>query len=447
MRPFIALLLVSALFGCGDRSAQTHRAPVSRPHPNTPYPWTGQEWETDIVIDGPQSDQDAVRSFIYYLRRNDGLDPFGGTNDRYKGRVFWDADVWVFPALALIDPDLARRIPEFRAQTAQYAQILTCEALGGRYTQEAERMRTMGGNIVDSSLPMRIGWEVDATGDDPTDAPTGRQEHAGGAVVLGLRWASALGLAPEVSAQDVGRAVALWYVQRSTKRPDGLHEVRDVVSVDEWHEGDNCLYTNAIAEWVVREYADPEMRFKLPRNSRGELVAYEGDTEKAYQQAAAALILWPLEREDLVDDPIAFIERFEGKEAPTGPAMSKSVYALIRARYGDADTALDKWRDSWKTYTTKGLQFCEKAGREDLTYFNTGAAGCLNAVIYGFIGARIVDDASKDAAKIELEDGMWLVFRPNLPREWKRVTFKGMTVLGEKYDVVCEGRTATVVTK
>ena len=63
------------------------------------------------------------------------------------------------------------------------------------------------------------------------------------------------------------------------------------------------------------------MRFKYPRNEKGELVAYDGDTEKAYQQAAAALILWPLEREDLVDDPIKFIERFEGKEAPTGPIM------------------------------------------------------------------------------------------------------------------------------
>lgn len=397
------------------------------------------------MIDGPQSDQDAVRSFIYYLKENEGHDPFGGTNDRYKGRVFWDADVWVFPALALIDPALARKIPEFRIASSSHSQVVTCAELG--FDRDAARLSSMGVDFVDPSLPLKFAWEVDTFGADTILAPTGKQEHVSGGVVWGLQLADDLGLAPHSRVEDIGVGVARYFMDRSSVYIRDARQIKDVVSVDEWHEGDNCLYTNAIADWTIKKYFGWDMKFEFPRNARGELVAYEGDTEKAYQQAAAALILWPLEREDLVDDPIKFIERFEGKEAPTGPAMSKSVYALIRARYGDADVALKKWRDSWKTYTTYELLFCEKAGREDLTYFNTGAAGCLNAVIYGFIGARIVDDASKDSAKIALKNGRWLVFRPNLPRDWKRVTFMGMTVLGKKYDVVCEGRTATIAAK
>jgi trehalose/maltose hydrolase-like predicted phosphorylase len=243
---------------------------------------------------------------------------------------------------------------------------------------------------------------------------------------------------------DIGRAVAHYYVHRSTGASNG-REIPNVVSVDEWAETDNCLYTNLAAEWVVREYLDPSVRFALPRDRAGELVAYQGDPRRAYQQAAAPLALWPLEREDLVAEPIAFIERFEGKEAPNGPAMSLSLYALLRARHGDADRALETWRESWRRYTDDDLEFREKPGRDDLAYFNTGAAGCLNAVVYGFIGARVVDAPRDDDARIALKNGRWLVFRPNLPSEWRKVTLKGAKVLGSTFDVVCEGRKATVV--
>jgi trehalose/maltose hydrolase-like predicted phosphorylase len=401
------------------------------------------------VIDGPAEDQDAVRSFIYYLKQNVGegrLGPFGDTNEKYKGRVFWDADVWVFPALALIDAERAKTIPDFRIATSSYSQVVTCRELGDEYTKEADRLSARGINFVEPALPLKFAWEVDSIGFDSINAPTGKQEHVSGGVVWGLRLADDLGLASHSRSEDIGRAVAHYYAARSSTN-GSLREIKNVASVDEWFEGNNCLYTNAIASWVIRTYLVDNVRFKYPRNANGELVAYDGDTEKAYQQAAAPLILWPLEREDLVDDPIAFLERFEGKEAPGGPAMSLSVYALIRARYGDAERAHKTWRESWRKYTegNQMLMFSERPGRKDLTYFNTGAAGCLNAVIYGFIGARIVDDASNDGAKIELKNGRWLVFRPNLPSAWRKVTFRGMQVLGRSYTVVCEGRRAEVV--
>ena len=413
------------------------------------YPWDGAAWATDIVIDGPVEDQQAVRSFIHYLRQNVGqgsLGPFGKTNERYKGRVFWDADVWVFPALALIDPERAKAITDFRQATAQWCQIRTCQELGGKFNEFAKKQRAVGHNFVDPEMPLKFPWESDSLGLDTTNAPTGKQEHVSGGVVWGLRLADDLGLAEPKRAKDVGEAVARYYVERSSVYVRDARQIKGVVSVDEWHEGDNCLYTNAVADWMIKRFLGLDLKFKYPRNAKGELVAYDGDPERAYQQAAAPLILWPLEREDLVKDPIVFLDRFEGKEGPDGPAMSLSVYALIRARYGDADHAYKTWRTSWKKYTDGNPQllFSERPGRKDLTYFNTGAAGCLNAVIYGFIGARIVDDATGDHAKIPLNNGRWLVFRPNLPKAWNKVTFKGMRVMGEKYDVVCAGRTATV---
>jgi trehalose/maltose hydrolase-like predicted phosphorylase len=441
MRPCTAFFLASTIAcGCSQEAAKPEPAPLT-------YPWEGAfaNWQTDIVIEGPAEDQQAVRSFIYYLRRNvdaENLSPFGTTNDLYAGRYFWDMDVWVFPALALIAPEQAKAIPQARIRTAKRAQIETLRSLGQR--QPAELLERVWKDVVIRSLPLRFPWESDESGRDVSPPHTKEEIHVSGDVAWGLRLASDLGLADAQNVDDIGKAVAEYYLARSVRNPEGLRELRDVVSVDEWITGDNCLYTNAVAQWTIESFLEQDVRFYFPHDGKGNLVAYDGDPVRAYQQAAAPLVLWPLEREDLVTDPVAFLDRFEGKESPNGPAMSLSVYALVRARYSDADQALQTWRESWRKYTDAGLQFSERPGRSDLTYFNTGAAGCLNAVVYGFLGARVVSEPRDDDAKIALKNGRWLVFRPNLPSEWKKATFKGMTVLGKTYDVVCVGRTATV---
>lgn len=443
MRPCTAFLLLSALVVAGGCQSSTSKQTTNEPRPWDTDPPT---WAADIVIEGPQEDQEAVRSFIYHLTKNvdEGrLDPFGGTNERYRGRIFWDADVWVFPALALVDPKRAQLISRYRLQTAQFVQAETCNRMGGSYAESAAALLQSSHDRVDPGLPLKFNWESDAAGLDPVGAPTNKQEHVSGDVVWGLQMASDLGLVDQTTVNDIGSAVANYYMLRSVETLSG-RSIRDVVTVDEWVDADNCLFTNAIAEWVVKTYTDAPDKFAIPRDPNGNVVAYDGDPVRAYKQASAPLVLWPLEREDLVGDPIKFLERFKGKESPNGPAMSLSIYALIRARYGDADAALQTWRESWKRYTDRDLQFQEEPGREDLTYFNTGAAGCLNAVVYGFIGARLVSQPRPDDAKIEIENGKWLVFRPNLPNDWKKVTFKNIRVLSETYEVVCAGMRATV---
>ncbi|MCH7944515.1 MAG: hypothetical protein IIC73_00655 [Armatimonadetes bacterium] len=406
----------------------------------------GFVFTSDIELDGPDGDEQAIRSMLFYLRTSAGshtTGPMGLSNDVYDGHVFWDADVWMFPALALIAPDAARAITRYR--------LLTAEVHQGGYvvadpSDSAEQLRFIARfdyeiNLTDE--PLRYPWESDYFGRDVTEGPTFNEDHVSGDVAWSMDMADALGFTDR--ANDVGKAVATYYMQRLVVNKNGQAEIRDVTGVDEWFEGDNCLYTNAIADWTIKKYLGEDVNMYYPRDSQG-LLAYDGDPRRAYQQAAAPLILWPLEREDLVEDPIAFLDLFEGKEAPNGPAMSLSVYALIRARYGDADHAYETWRESWKKYTDGNplMLFSEKPGRPDLTYFLTGAAGCLNAVIYGFIGVRILDEEPEDEAKLELMNGKWLVVRPNLPKAWKSVTFKGMQVLGKRYDVHCVGRTATI---
>ena len=127
--------------------------------------------------------------------------------------------------------------------------------------------------------------------------------------------------------EQVGTAVANYYKRRVKRNEDRQSEIRDVTGVDEWFEGDNCLYTNAIADWTIKKYLGEDVNMYYPRDEKG-LLAYDGDERRAYKQAAAPLILWPLEREDLVDNPIAFLDLFEGKEAPNGPVQNLQKWVL-----------------------------------------------------------------------------------------------------------------------
>lgn len=370
------------------------------------------DWTSDIVIDGPIEDQQAVRSFIHYLRAvcpRGMCGPFGTSNDQYRYKVFWDTDVWILPSVLFLDKSWAGELAQFRIKNAK---------------------------IVDGKC--RFPWESDENGDEASTAPTRSAEHQSGDVMLGLEMAAANGQADRADVDRIGKAVARFFETRMERNALGQWEMKRVTSVDEWREGDNCLYTNAVAYLTVRRYLGKSLSVYYPRNVRGELLAYEGDRGKAYKQTAAPLVLWPLEHSTIVSDPIAFLKRFEGKETPNGPAMSMSVYALLYARYQKPDEAYKIWRESWTKYTDGNplLLFSEKKNKPDLTYFATGAAGCLNAVIYGFLGAKIQDSPASPEDSIKMANGKWLVFAPHLPQAWRSLTFKGMWVGGRQYDVI-----------
>uniref|UniRef100_A0A0B7AKW7 Glycoside hydrolase family 65 central catalytic domain-containing protein n=1 Tax=Arion vulgaris TaxID=1028688 RepID=A0A0B7AKW7_9EUPU len=57
----------------------------------------------------------------------------------YLGHIFWDQDIWMFPPIALLYPDLGRLIVETRTRTLAAAKILARESGfdGARYPWES----------------------------------------------------------------------------------------------------------------------------------------------------------------------------------------------------------------------------------------------------------------------------------------------------------------------
>lgn len=451
-----------------------------------------KRWQTDIEIDGPVADQQAVRSFLFYLRsaiHPDGgmsISPFGLSNQQYNGHVFWDADIWVFPALAFVDPNEAREIPGYRIKHYYSAKE---NFLRGLSWPEAGKAMYAFHSPVDQN-PIQFPWESSVTGLEVSPPPSRKEIHVSGSVLWGFNQALALGMLDDpllftrAGHQSPGYVIShfywgprvLWSL-RSTPRilawdeplADSPYELREVMSPDENHIGDNDLYTNLLAQWdydawtiqsnsheeglgpVFRWMTPAERKkenvptFKLPRDGTS-FLTYDGDPVKSYKQAAAVLAIYPLQYPPAEKEARVMMDRFADKVIKNGPAMTESVHSIIWSRLGEKEKAYATWLRSWQEFVKQPhLLFSEKRNK-DVTYFTTGAGGSLQSVIYGFLGFRLDSKKEPGAAwSKKLNGESWLSIKPNLPPAWKSVKFKNFTVLDQHYTLRADSHGATVI--
>lgn len=397
-----------------------------------------RRWHTDIVIDGPAEDQQAIHSFMFYLwgavsKKGDmSVSPMGLSSTQYNGHVFWDADIWVAPALAFFDPQGAEAIASYRLALQRTAE--------GNYENwlEAERPTAtlkLGGawkgiHLIGQKFP----WESSVSGKETVPGPSKFEDHISGTIAFTLSRAAALGFVPGESATAARGAVGTFYDNRSVKGPDGLRHLNGTMSPDENHVGDDDLYTNLVAMWTTNGGKwPPQPTYYLPKDSQS-FLTYTGDRLKGYKQAAAVLSIFPLQYPPAEKQAKAMMDRFADKVTKNGPAMSDSVHATIWARLGEKEKAYSAWRESWQPFTTGPLMLFSEKRSSLKTYFTTGAAGSLNAVIYGFLGFRLDSEQESGAAwSKKVNGGYWLSIKPNLPPQWKSVKFKNFRLLGKSF--------------
>lgn len=410
-----------------------------------------EAWRTDIEIDGPVEDQQAIRSFLFYLRASvpaglkprseqGGVGPFGLSDARYNGHVFWDADVWIMPALLFVDPERARSIVEYRLAR-----------LGGareNYRRWLRDGRPTGTGRVDSSVPtaqnaLMFPWESSVSGLETIPGPSRFQHHISGTVVLGLEKALFQGLLSPEQLAEVGRGVAAFYRSRIEPGPGGAYALRGTMSPDEFFVGDNDLYTNLLVEGILARYGDP-VRLVRPRDEVG-FLTYEGDRLRGYKQAAALLAVYPLQHPEAEREARTMMARFAGRATPNGPAMSDSIEAVIWARLGEPEKAYEAWRRSWQRYTERSLMLFSERPRGRETNFLTGQGGCLQAVIFGFLGFRLGEGREEGALWEKIGGGgRTLSISPTLPPTWRSATFRNFTAFGERYTLSVSGNRVQV---
>jgi hypothetical protein len=375
-----------------------------------------------IEIEGDPESERYARSLDFYLRQSVNANgtmsvaPMGLSSDHYFGHIFWDADIWVFPALALLYPERAKAIPNYRIRMRKPAMenFNQWMADGRPYGKGSLGVLPSTGKFMGVKYP----WESSVSGRETVPGPSKYQDHITGSIAWSLRYGAKLGLVDPARSQEITGLAGLFYLNRMS--PTGL---LGTMSPDENHIGDNDLYTNILANECIDtlESSKPNQRAPLPKDAKS-FLTYDNDPVRGYKQAAAVLAIYPLQYPPAEKQAVVMLDRFMGKVSKNGPAMSDSVHATILARLGRADEAYELWKKDRVEFADQPLMMFSEKRSKPVTYFVTGAGGWMQTLLYGFLGLRIDDQPRPKAAwQQKLKSGAYISAEPRLPSAWKKL--------------------------
>jgi trehalose/maltose hydrolase-like predicted phosphorylase len=423
--------------------------------------WARRWTDAHVAIDGAPEDELAARFAVFHLLASvaaegeAALGARGLTGPAYGGHVFWDADVFVLPALAALRPAAARAMLEYRIRRLPAAR----DAAAAQGRQGA-----------------RFPWESADDGRDVTPrqarGPQGRpvrivtgeyEEH----IVADVAWAAseyAAWSGDEMLPESGGRDhisdhvsdhmsdhisdlvfdTARYWASRAEFDGAGRAHLRGVMGPDEYHTlVDDNAFTNVMARWNLRRAANlgegwgGDGRERARWREVADALVDGYDPERGlYEQFAGYWSLEPLLAANVAAPPVAAdvvlgAERVAGSQiikqadvlmlhhlvpgevAPGslaahidyyeprtahGSSLSPAITAALLARAGQADRALELFRvatrmdlDDLTGTTASGLHLATMGG-------------VWQALAYGFLGLRPATDA--------------LAVDPCLPRAW-----------------------------
>ncbi|WP_435593119.1 discoidin domain-containing protein [Nocardia sp. bgisy118] len=414
--------------------------------------WAGL-WRGDVEIPGEPDVQSWARGALYSLysasnpAQDNSLSPVGLSSDNYAGAVFWDADIWMFPALLYFAPELARTVVEYRYKTLPAAK------------DNARRLGFPGAfypwtSATDGDLDECHSW-------DPPHCLD--QIHLQGDVSLAA-WQYYLATGDTAYLRErswpIMSAVAAFWAARVTPNPDGSFSLRDVSGPDEYSNGvDDSVYTNAVAARALRnavraaeilgaphpaEWTAVADGLRMPFDAaHGVFAQFDGYAGTPIKQADTVLLIYPLEWPMPTDVAARVLEYYSARTDPDGPAMTDSVHAIDAAEIGAPGCASHTFLDRAARPFVRPpfAQFAEargaKAGARDplagapAFTFTTAAGGFLQSLTNGLLGLRLRGDA------VEVN--------PTLPPQFERgVTLRGMHWQGRTFDAVIGAERTTV---
>jgi protein-glucosylgalactosylhydroxylysine glucosidase len=403
-----------------------------------------KRWETDIELDGDPALQRVVRSMLFYLlcSADSGtglaIPPMGLSSAGYYGHVFWDSDTWMFPALVLTHPDVARSLVDFRARTMNAAKA-NARANGYRGAM--------------------YPWEADDRGNETTPhfaAQNAHSEiHVNGDVAL-AQWQYFLATGDSAwlahSGFPVIRATADFWVNRATydSTRDSYH-INNVVSVAEGLVGVNDdAYTNSVAKRNLEIATAASARLGARADPRWAMVAaklhmpFDSTTQsfRTYEGAPDSTLGWitPLLSYPLgvpMSDRAKRTHLAQAtrkiKDEESGAMMGVTLLSVDAAELGDralVDTLLPY---SYRAHLQGPFLMLSETPANHAVNFLTGAGGFLQQVIFGFTGLRV--------GKAGLEPQ----FPPVLPSTLQRLVLHDVRVRGKRYDVIVDSAGRRVI--
>lgn len=380
-------------------------------------------WESDIRIEGDEQSQQDVHSMLYHLYSfvREGTDmspsPMGLSGLGYNGHVFWDTELWMYPSILVLHPEMAKSLVEYR------------------YNRLAAAKRNAFNHGYKGAM---FPWESAATGveETPVWALSGPFEHHITACVGIAAWNYYCVTQDKEWLKERGwpilKETADFWASRVERNGPGKYEIKNVVAADEWAENvDNNAWTNASAKAVLQHAtaaakllgiaADPDwMRvaanipiLKMKNGVTQEHASYQGEGIK---QADVNLLSYPLKE---ISDPQQIrkdLEYYETRVPNEGtPAMTQAVFALLYARLGDGEKALHFFKDGYLPNLNPPFRVIAETKGGTNPYFATGAGGLIQSMLMGFGGLEITPQGITQV-------------KSALPKQWKSLTITGVGV-------------------
>ncbi len=378
-------------------------------------------WKSDIRIEGDAQVQQDVHSMLYHLysfsRSGTAYSPspMGLSGLGYNGHVFWDADLWMYPALLVLHPEIAKSLVEYRYQRLA-----------------AARQNAFSHGYKGAMFP----WESADSGveETPVWALSGPFEHHITADVALAAWNYYCVTQDKEWLREKGwpilSATADFWASRVERNGPNHYDIKDVVAADEWAENvDNNAFTNAAAianlnyataaAQILGLHADPDWKQvaqnipieKLPDGVTREFATYHGEGIK---QADVNLLAYPLKT---ITDPAQIkrdLEYYETRVPNEGtPAMTQGIFALLYARLGNAGKAEHWFKDAYMPNLNPPFRVIAETKGGTNPYFATGAGGIIQSLLMGFGG---LDITPKGITQI----------KSTLPAGWKSLTITGV---------------------
>ncbi len=385
-------------------------------------------WTSDIIIDGDAQSQQDVHSMLYHLysftREGTGysLSPMGLSGLGYNGHVFWDADLWMFPALLVMHPELAKNMVDYRFNRLDEA-----------------KHNAFSHGYKGAMFP----WESAETGveETPVWALSGPFEHHITADVALAAWNYYCITQDTNWLREKGwpilSASADFWASRVERNGPHHYDINNVVAADEWAENvDNNAFTNAAAITNLKaavaaanilglkaddDWNNVAMNIPILKFENGVTKEYASYKDTGIKQADVNLLAYPLK---IITDTAQIrkdLEFYSVRVPNEGtPAMTQGIFALLYSRLGDGTKAYHWFKDAYEPNLLPPFRVIAETKGGTNPYFATGAGGILQSILMGFGGLDITPQGITQ-------------IKTAMPHQWKSLTLKGIGVDKKTY--------------
>lgn len=409
--------------------------------------------KTDVTIDGDDKIQEAIRFNLYHLLQSAGQDgktsiaAKGLSGEGYEGHYFWDTEIYLLPMFTMTNPDLARKLLQYRysildsareraiemghkkgalypwrtitgtecssyypAGTAQYhisADIAYSYIQYYLATNDKSFLKEFGTEVLleTARLWLEVGhfyngeFRIDTvTGPDEYTAIVNNNYYTNVMAKYNLHWAC------KISRLVQNEDPMHW---KSLKTKLSLEEFE----LEEFQSAADAMYLPTDRTLNINPQDDTFLQKEIwdfegtPAEHYPLLLHYHPLTIYRYQvckQADTVLAHFLVEDEqpeDIMKDSYNYYETITTHDS----SLSSCVFSMMGARVGYVDKAYDYFLETARL----DLDNIQGNTKDGLHMANMG--GTWMAIVAGFAGLRLKEDG--------------LYFRPQLPKQWKGYAF------------------------